>query len=178
MKNEVYNSYYLATTSVSPSNNTISNPAASIIWNITRTNNNVSFYNQSANKYMYLYQSGSYYDLGLQDNANWFAASVSNGNWTFESNDCEGQYLVYFIYSGKTTVHEFAAKSSTSTTIQLYKQAPASTTYYSSSVSCGTTGIEDEIVPRQSSNRKFLKDGQLLILRDGRTYTLMGNLVE
>ena len=53
-----------------------------------------------------------------------------------------------------------------------------STTYYASSVSCGTTGIEDEIVPRQSSNRKFLKDGQLLILRDGRTYTLMGNLVE
>ena len=54
----------------------------------------------------------------------------------------------------------------------------SSTTYYSSSVSCGTTGIEDEIVPRQSSNRKFLKDGQLLIIRDGRTYTLMGNLVE
>ena len=32
----------------------------------------------------------------------------------------------------------------------------------------------DEIVNGQSSNRKLIRDGQLLILRDGRTYTLTG----
>ena len=36
-----------------------------------------------------------------------------------------------------------------------------------------STGI-DEIVDRQSSNRKFIKNGQLIILRDGKMYNVMG----
>ena len=38
-------------------------------------------------------------------------------------------------------------------------------------------GIE-QIVNGQSSNRKFIKDGQLLILRDGKTFTITGQRVE
>ena len=36
----------------------------------------------------------------------------------------------------------------------------------------------DQIVNGQSSNRKFIKDGQLLILRDGKTFTITGQRVE
>ena len=37
----------------------------------------------------------------------------------------------------------------------------------------GTTGIEETITPAPS-NRKFIKDGQLLILRDGKTFNALG----
>jgi hypothetical protein len=39
------------------------------------------------------------------------------------------------------------------------------------------TGI-DQIVNRQSSNRKLIKDGRLIILRDGKTYNALGQRME
>ena len=40
------------------------------------------------------------------------------------------------------------------------------------------TGIDETIVNRKSLNRKFIKDGQLFILRDGKLYNAQGALVE
>ena len=40
-----------------------------------------------------------------------------------------------------------------------------------------TTGL-DQIVNRQSSNRKFIKDGRLIIIRDGKTYNALGTMIQ
>jgi hypothetical protein len=40
----------------------------------------------------------------------------------------------------------------------------------------GETGIEQ--ISRQSSNRKFIKDGRLIIIRDGKTYNALGAQVK
>ena len=176
LKNTVYNNYYLSTQSVSPSNNAITNPGAAIIWQITRSDNTISFYNAAVDKYAYLYKAGSYYDVGLRDEVYWFNVSVTNDNWSFEASDYAGQYMVYFIYSGKSTTHEFAAKSSSSTTIKLYKQGTNSTTYYSS-VACGsTTDIENTaVVP---TAQKLLLNGQIVIIRGEAVYTITGERIQ
>ena len=168
--NEVYNNYYMSTMTVSTANDVISDPAKSIIWKITRNNNSISFLNEDIDKYVYLYQSGTYYDLGLQDAANWFTPTVSSGNWTFESNDCAGYYLVYFIYN--KSVHEFAAKPSSSTTIQLYKQGAGTTTYYLTTINCTATGIENGELNIES--RKIILNGQLYILVGDQMYIVTG----
>lgn len=51
-----------------------------------------------------------------------------------------------------------------------------STTYYTSTVSCGTTGVEETNANAKAV--KVLRNGQIFILREGRTYTLTGNLVK
>ena len=177
MKGEVYNNYYLATTNVSPSNDVINSPAQTIIWKITRTTDGISFFNAKANKYAYLYQAGSYYDLGLQADEDLFTPTVSSGKWKFESNTYSGQYLSYFIYNSNT--YEFAAKSSPSTSIYLYKQQEVvnSTTYYSSAVDCTATDLES-IQPAGVRGQKVMIDGQLYIIYNGTMYNVQGNIVK
>ena len=51
-----------------------------------------------------------------------------------------------------------------------------STTYYTSTVSCGATAVEE--TNANANAVKVLYNGQIFILRDGRTYTLTGNLVK
>lgn len=133
LKNAVYNQYYLGVVSVSVSGTTVSNPTANIIWQITRSGNSISFYNTSVNQYACLYEVSTHHNLRMQDDANWFTPTVSDGNWSFESNDCSGWYMVHFIYNSN---HEFAAKQSATTTIQLYKQSPASIIYYTTAPTC------------------------------------------
>lgn len=175
MKGELYNTYYLATTRVSPSANKISDPAASIIWEISREGNNVSFYNAAAGKYVYLYQAGTYDDLGLRNTADEFKASVNNGNWTFESNTYSGRYLIYMIY--KNTTHEFAAGLSTSTTLQLYKQADGQIVYYTSVEACTSTAVES-VEMNEPVAVKAIINGQIVIIRGEAVYTLTGARVQ
>ncbi len=171
MKNSVYSSYYLGTVSVSPSSDIISDPVETIIWNITRDNNSISFFNAAVNQYACLYQTGTYHNLKMQDAANWFTPSVSDGSWTFESDDCAGWYLVYFIYGSNT--HEFAAKESTTTSIYLYKQQNGSNTSYVTTVDCGAlTDIEKTSV--EPAAVKALMNGQIVIIRGEAVYSITG----
>ena len=175
MKGELLSNYYLATTSVSPSANKISNPTASIVWEISREGNNVSFYNANAGKYVYMYQAGTYYDLGLRNTADVFNASVNNGNWTFESNTYSGRYLIYMIY--KSTTHEFAAGASTSTTLQLYKQTDEQVVYYTSVEACTSTVIE-VVETNEPAAVKIIHNGQIVIRRGETIYTITGTRIE
>ena len=53
------------------------------------------------------------------------------------------------------------------------------TTFSRFITTCQTaTDIDQEIVNRQSSNRKVLKDGQLVILKNGAMYTILGQRIE
>ena len=173
MKNSIYSSYYLAAASVTASANVISNPANNVIWQITRSGDNVSFYNAAVSQYVCLFQSGTHYNLKLQDDANWFTATVSSGNWSFESNDCSGYYLVHTVYN---STHEFAAKTSSSYTIQLFKQQYNSTTYYSSVVSCSATAIENNVVAPKA--QKVIENGQIVIIRGNEKYTIFGQKIQ
>ena len=174
MKNSVFSDYYLGTVSVSPSSDIISDPAETIIWNITRNNNTVSFYNEAVNQYAYLYKSGNFYDLGLQSNSYAFNVSVSNGNWSFEASDNAGQYMVYFIYTkNNNSTHEFAAKTSSSNSIYLYKQQNSSITSYVTTVDCGAlTDIEETSV--EPAAVKALMNGQIVIIRGEAVYSITG----
>lgn len=139
LKAEILSSYYMAVGDVSPVSDVISNPSANIIWRITNGSNGISFYNESVSQYLALYQSGTHYNLKLQSDANWFTPTVTGGNWSFESNDCADYYMVYTVYNNST--HEFAAKTSSTYTIQVYKQQneSPSTTYHTTSPDCTCT---------------------------------------
>ena len=178
MMNEIYSNYYLNTYDVTVSAGTISNPAANIVWEITRTDNAVSFYNEAVEQYVELYESGNFHDLGLSNNANWFTPTVSSGNWKFESKDCSGWYLVHYIYTkNNVSKHEFAAKQSSNQPIHLYKQAEASTMYFTSVVDCSSTAIEN--VQRDNVQcTKVMENGVLYIMYKGTKYNVQGNVVK
>jgi len=177
MKAELYSDYYLATTAVSPVDGVISNPAANIVWKITRAGNKVSFYNEKINQYAYLYQSGKFYDLGLRNSSYQFNATVSGGNWTFEASDLSGEYMVYYIYTKGGTAHEFAAKNNaTETTIQLYKQGEGFVTYYSSKVACGTQKVAETLSDKPTAI-KAIVNGQIVIIRGEAVYSITGERI-
>ena len=176
LKNTLYSNYYLAVSDVSPVDDIISNPAANIIWQITRDENSISFYNANANQYAALYQSGTHYNLRMQAEANWFTPSVTNGNWSFASNDCSGYYMVYFIYNNYT--HEFAAKTSSTNTIQLFKQQTedSSATYYSSTALCSSTEVANTAAKEKAV--KIMQNGQIIIIRGSDRYTIFGQKIQ
>jgi hypothetical protein len=78
---------------------------------------------------------------------------------------------VYFIYNSNT--HEFAAKESTTTSINLYKQQNSSITSYVTTVDCGAlTDIEETSV--EPAAVKALMNGQIVIIRGEAVYSITG----
>lgn len=174
LQNKVISSYYLGTSPVSPVNDIISNPAADIIWEIARSGNSISFFNEAVMKFAAMYLNGTYRNLRMQEEPNWFTPTVTtDGNWSFESNDCSGYYMVYWIYNN--TTHEFSARTSSSNTIQLFKQQEeSSTTYYSSVINCSAD--IDEIKDNVRAIKQ-IENGQLLIIRGNDKYTIFGQKI-
>ncbi|MBQ3673146.1 MAG: C10 family peptidase [Paludibacteraceae bacterium] len=164
--------YYIDTKEVSPSSNVISTTDGSIIWKITVNDNSVSFYNEAAGKYVYLYQNDTHYNVGFttstSDNIN-FTYTVNSGSWDFISTAITTHHLESY---GKYS--EFAAHTAAGDPIYLYKQQEetSGTTYYSSSVSCIETAVENSEV--KDDFMKILRNGQVLIIRDGKTYNVLG----
>ena len=164
--------YYIDTKEVSPSSNVISTTDGSIIWKITVNDNSVSFYNEAAGKYVYLYQNGTHYNVGFttstSDNIN-FTYTVNSGSWDFISTEITTHHLESY-----GNFSEFAAHTAAGDPIYLYKQQEetSGTTYYSSSVSCIETAVENSEV--KDDFMKILRNGQVLIIRDGKTYNVLG----
>ena len=129
---------YLGTTTVTPSDDVISNPDAANIWQITISGSYLNFYNADANKKLYTYTSGSggstKYNLGLTTGStgiNYTYSVSDDGVWTFKSSS----YTSYYVeqYSGK-----FQMYTSTGNPIYFYKQQSTSgtTTYHTTSPDC------------------------------------------
>lgn len=131
----VKSSYYVDVMAVTPSNDVISNPDASIIWQLGKSGNNVSFYSNDISKYLYSYTSSRYTNLGFTSSPSTFTPSVSNGQWSFISNSTN----YYIIYNNSYT--EFTVANSTNSyPIYLYKQQTQSgTTYYTTDTDCDCT---------------------------------------
>lgn len=125
--------YYLSYVTVTPSNDVISTTDGTIIWNIAVSNNQASIYNATS-KYLYIEQSGSYYNIKLGDNttANKFTYGVSSGNWLFTSVTYNTRVLEFYTDRDRWTYHTAADAP-----VYLYKQqSNSSTTYSDYSTSC------------------------------------------
>ena len=127
--------YYLAPIDVTPINDVISNPDASIIWAITKSNNQVTI--QNGSDYLYIEKSGNYYNIKLGDNtsSNKYTYTVSDGSWTFTSTTYTDRLLEYYI--DKT---RWAFYTSTDAPVYLYQQQTSSiVTIYSTTSTCQCT---------------------------------------
>lgn len=126
--------YYLKQTQVTPSDDVINTTDATIIWKVTVSDDKVTFYNENAKKYAYVYSSGTNFGLNSYATYASFTYSVSEGVWTFRSVSYTSYYLEH--YSNK-----FQTYTGTGNPIYLYKQqeVSTSTTYYTTSPDCDCT---------------------------------------
>ena len=144
MKAAITSDYYLDKVSVTISDNTITSPGNTIVWEVTKESNIFHFYNANSNKWLESYPSGSNHYLRLHDGkgGGYTTYIAATGNVVFPSVNEAGRYITY-----STTNNRFF-NSINSSNIQLYKQ---DNTYNSNPTSCsdfafwyGTTkGSED-----------------------------------
>ncbi len=174
MKNALVKDYYIGQKQVSTTGNDIICTDGTIIWQITVNGDSLSFYNQAIGKYVYLYQSGTYYDLGLTDDTAdniYFTYSLNAGSWDFVSTVLTAQHLEYY---GKES--NFSAYKQAGDPIYLYKQQSADLIYYSTSLNCTPTGCEQ--VKATEQTHKMIENGQIIILRGTEKYNLWGQRVK
>ncbi|MBR5676527.1 MAG: C10 family peptidase [Paludibacteraceae bacterium] len=171
MKNEVYSNYYVAQQEVTPSSDIITTNDEGIIWEITVNGDNLSFYNEEIGKYLYILQDNTHYNLKFTSETSgiYFTYAVNSGSWEFISTTYTDRYMQY--YGSKS---DFSVYTTAGDPIYLYKQQVeiSGTTYYSSVISCGGTTIENNTI--QPETNKILRNGQVLIIRDGKIYNVLG----
>ena len=119
---------------------------------------------------------GSHYNLGFTtgtDGIN-FAYSVSSGNWDFVSTSFTDRHLQY--YGDKS---DFAAYTAAGDPIYLFKQQAeeTATTYYSSTLNCTPTAIENTTNDKQTAI-KVIRNGQMVIIRGDAVYTVTGSRLQ
>lgn len=145
LKNTTKATYYMAATAVTPSDNVISSPDASLVWQTTVSGTTVTFYNTAVSQYLYVYNNNTYYNLLLTSGTTntGFIASVSNGQWTLTNATYTSRMIIY-----NSSYTEFTTATSSSVPIYLYKQQTetSGTTYYTTVNNCQCT------VTAESSN--------------------------
>lgn len=139
---EIQSSYYIKQTAVTVNaSNIISNPGAKTIWQLTKeTGSNVSLYNSNQSKYLYVYASSTYRNLGLYDSKKQFTMTEEReagyaSTFAFESTD----YTSYYInYDASHT--DFGTKTSSDENLYLYKRLYTGT-YESNPTCCTDPGL-------------------------------------
>ena len=129
--NTVTNTNYLSRTQVTPSSNTISSPAASIIWQISVSGSTITLYNAAVSKYMYASTTA----LGLN--------STTSNNTSFTaslSGTCTLTSVANTNYKIRYSTSRFSS-STTATSLYLYKQQEETTytTYYTTNTQLTVT---------------------------------------
>ena len=169
MSTEWKDTYYLAGKDVTPSNDVITTQDASIIWNIALSNNQISLQNSEAG-YLYIEQSGTYYNIKLGDNQtdNKFTCEIdASKGWLLKSVTYSDRLLEYYV--DKT---RWAFFKSADAPVYLYKQQMGGGTHYTSVETCGITAIQS--VTSETAAQKILRNGEVLIIRNGQIYSLTG----
>ena len=132
--------------------------------------------NNNAGKYLYGTSGSNAMSFDTSEQLNTLA--YSGGNVTITSNTSVLRYNNNTT-SGDLFRYYKSSSYSTQQPIQLYKKVTtsSSTTYYSSSVSCSATDIESlfENAPKAT---KVLYNGQVVIIRDGVYYTILGQPIK
>lgn len=126
--------YYLGYETVTPSDDVVTTTDGTIIWNITVSGELAAIYNE-AKGYLYIEQSGSYYNIKLGDNTtdNKFTYSVNAGNWLFTSVTYSTRVLEFYKNKDRWAYHTAADAP-----VYLYKQqySEGSTTISGYTTSC------------------------------------------
>ena len=105
-----------------------------------------------------------------------WSISISGGDATIQNTtESYGRFL-YNVNNPRFTT--YASNTSVSMLLpQLYRKTSGGASYSNYSTACEHgTGVEKTCV--EPNAKKVLRDGQVLILRDGRTYTILGVAVE
>ena len=142
LKNATTGTYYMDKVSVSISSNTISSPAATIIWDVTKTGSVYQFYNTSVSKWLDNYHSNSYYNLQLlSTKGKGYGLSINGSGWAVFSSNNDANAIIYY----NTSNNRFAGATSGGTkNLHLYKKDDT----FNSNPSCCT--------PLGSINGSFL----------------------
>ena len=114
MKNAV-SSGHMDESSVTITDDQITNTNTALIWRITKTGTNYTIYNDVKSQYLALSSSATV----LQDEAHNFNAAVNEGNWVFESTTVSGYQLIY-----ETYFKSLSSKGSDAKDIWLFKRQP------------------------------------------------------
>ena len=126
------------------------------------------------------YTSGT--NLGVQDAAyTWEVSEGTAGSWRVTAGSNSSRAIAF-----STSGNRFGGYSTGNIgktvngadyyDIEIGSAGPVSTTYYTTTVECSQTGVET--VVREETAKKVLRDGQILIIRGDRTYTIAGQIVE
>lgn len=114
MKNAV-SSGHMDESSVTITDDQITNTNTALIWRITKTGTNYTIYNDVKSQYLALSSSATV----LQDEAHNFNAAVNEGNWVFESTTVSGYQLIY-----ETYFKSLSSKGSDAKDIWIFKRQP------------------------------------------------------
>lgn len=176
MLNTLKSSYYISQQQVTPISNGLATTDGGIIWKITVNGSTLSFYNAAISKYVcMLHPDDTHYNLGFTTGTDgiYFTYSVSDGSWDFVSTVYSGRHLEY--YGSKS---DFAVYTAAGDPIYLYKQQSEieSTTYYSSSLDCTITAIDE--ISTDSKALKVIENGQIIIIRGNDKYTIFGQKIQ
>ena len=172
--------YYYAGVQVTPSvDEVIAEPESDILWTITVNGDLAQISHETAGNLYIELNNGKYYNIKLGDNTidNSFTYGVSDGSWTFTSVSYNTQVLEYYISSLR-----WAFYKSPDAPIYLYKQqaSGSASIIYTTAPTCGSTPTDLGNGQGTKDNgqwTKVLRDGQLFILHNGKTYTVLGSEV-
>ena len=176
MLNTLKSSYYISQQQVTPISNGLATTDGGIIWKITVNGSTLSIYNAAISKYVcMLHPDDTHYNLGFTTGTDgiYFTYSVSDGSWDFVSTVYSGRHLEY--YGSKS---DFAVYTAAGDPIYLYKQQSEieSTTYYSSSLDCTITAIDE--ISTDSKALKVIENGQIIIIHGNDKYTIFGQKIQ
>lgn len=172
--------YYYAGVQVTPSvDEIIAEPESDILWTITVNGDLAQISHETAGNLYIELNNGKYYNIKLGDNTtdNSFSYSVSDGSWTFTSVSHNTQVLEYYI-----SALRWAFYKSPDAPIYLYKQqaSGSASIIYTTAPTCGSTPTDignGQWTKDNGQWTKVLRDGQLFILHNGQTYTVLGSEV-
>lgn len=163
LKAAMSGSYNLASQSVSiPTSNTFTCTEPLLIWQVTKkAENQYTLYNASAGKYAYMYTSGTYKNLGLQDgeyiwDLQYEKEDGYSPTYYFEAGNISDYYFYYNSSAFKTT-------SSIPTNIYFYKKA-TEYTYDAYSTTCGPV-IKAYDVERLTSTKDQTVKSQAITIK-------------
>ena len=171
--------HYFAGIQVTPNGDeVIVEPEAGIIWKITVSGDLAKMYNEPAGN-LYIEKNDKYYNIKIGDNTidNAFTYSVSDGSWTFTSVSYTSRVLEYYINGSRWAFYD-----KPDAPVYLYKQQPDSdvTILYTTAPTCGITPTDignGQWTMDNGQWTKLLRNGHMLIMRNGQTYTVLGTEV-
>ena len=160
MSNNITSSH-MAERSMSVSDGVVTNSSYSdLIWRITKSGDNYTFYNAAAEKYLALSTAST---PVLQNSAHNFTASYTSSSWLFSSTTVSGYQLAYYVATSY-----FESATSKGWNIHLFKRDPSIAGPYTTTPSCTTHSLSTAVTPVSTGTAEAAKT----VIGEGKTTTV------